>query len=345
MFISQRGKNSIKPIRLGKRLIGSGEPVFIVADIANTHEGSFSTAKRMVDEIKDSGIDCVKLQLHIHEAEMLPSHPKFLTQKKRSLSIGEIAALKKHIEDNGMYFLCTPFSREAVDQLESIGVDAFKIGSGEANDLPFLEYIAKKKKTVILSTGMTTLKEIDEAVKIFKRYDLSFMIFHNVSVYPPQYELLNLGNIQKLQKRYHVPIGLSDHTPEIYSSIAAVPCGASLIEKHYTPDRNTVGTSDHKVSLEANEFAILVDAVRKVEKAIGNKKKIFTEERSVIEWAQHSVISLTDIPAGVKITEKMISTKRPLMDGIPAKYLPKILGKRAVKDIKKDSQIKYSDIK
>ena len=331
-------------IRLGNRLVGDGEPIFIVAEVANTHEGSFETAIRMVDEISGTGVDAVKFQLHIPEAEMIRSHPKFITQGKRSLAVGQLADLKKYAESKGLYFLCTPFSREAADELEAIGIDAFKIGSGEMTDLPFIEHVAKKGKPMIISTGMSEYSEIAEAVRLVESYRTPFMLVHCVSIYPPKYERLNLGAIPKMRQHFEVTVGLSDHTPEIFSAIAAVPYGVSLIEKHYTLDRQTVGTSDHKVSLESHEFKILVNGVRKIEKACGNVKVIFPEERSTIEWARHSVVSLVDIPAGGKITPEAVSTKRPLYDGIPAKYLSQVIGRIAKYDIPGDSIIKWEDL-
>lgn len=333
-----------KKIRLGNKNVGEGEPVFLVAEIANAHNGSIDTAKHMIDELRDSGVDSIKFQLHIVEAEMISEHPKFHTQKQRSLSLEELKVLKKYTEDRGMYFLCTPFSREAADQLELIGVDAFKIGSGELTDLSMIEYIAKKGKTMILSTGMSELSEIDATVAILKKYNTPFMLLHAVSVYPPAYEQLNLGVITTLRERYEVPIGLSDHTPEIYSAIAAVPLKAAFIEKHYTLDRNQSGTSDHKVSLEPHEWKELASAVRKIEKACSEQKIILPEEKKVIDWARHAVVALTDIEVGTTIETSMVGTKRPLWDGIPASELAKVIGRKTKRTLKADTLIKWTDL-
>lgn len=331
-------------IKLGNRLIGEGEPIFIVAEVANTHEGDVDTAHIMIDQIKLTGVDAIKFQLHIPEAEMIRSHPKFVTQGKRALSVGGLAGLKKYAEQSGLYFLCTPFSREAADLLEGIGVDAFKIGSGEMTDLPFIEHVAKKGKPMIISTGMSEWDEIEEAVSLVRSYYTPFMLLHTVSVYPPDYSHLNLGIIAKMKMRYDVPIGLSDHTPEIFSSIAAVPYGIALVEKHYTLNRNQVGTTDHKVSLEPREFSMLVDGIRKIEKACGSEKRILDEERPVIEWARHGVVSVKDISAGNVIEIDAVSTKRPLYDGIPANDLDMVVGSTAKRDIPADSLIKWEDL-
>lgn len=332
---------NISKVKLGEKFIGPGEPIFLIAEIANCHNGDFDTAKRMVEVISGVGVDAVKFQLHIPEAEMTGDHPKFVTQGQRTLSITELRELKKQVESSGLYFLCTPFSREAADQLEKINCDVFKIGSGEMTDLPFIEYIAKKRKPMLVSTGMSTLEEIEDAVNLIRSYGTPFMLFHTISIYPPPYERLNLGMIPVLKERFGVPIGLSDHTYEIFSAIAAVPYGVSCIEKHYTLNRNQVGTSDHKVSLEPQEWRVLVDGVRKIEKACGSEKTIFPEERSVIEWARHSIVSVKDIPAGAIITADAISTKRPLFKGIPAKDLTKVIGKRVICHIPRDTRLTW----
>jgi len=332
---------NIKTIQLGKSRIGGANPTFIVAEVANTHEGDFNTAKRMVDLIKDTGVDAVKFQLHIADAEMLPSHPKFETTKKRSLTADQIAYLKKYSETNGLTFLCTPFSREAIDILVDIGMDSIKIGSGEASDPGFLEHAARKKKPLIVSTGMATKNQIGGMASLLNKHKVSYMFLHTVSKYPPEYKDLNLGYIKKMQKMYDVPVGFSDHLPEIYSSIAAVSHGASMIEKHYTLDRNQVGTSDHKVSLEPAEFKEMVSAIRKVEKAGGTIKIINREEEMVKAWANHSVVSVCDIKQGQRIKAELITTKRPLYDGIPAHNMHDLIGRKAKINIKKDSIIKW----
>ncbi len=334
----------IPSLELGGKKIGTGHPVFLVAEVANCHNGDFEIAKKMIDVISETGVDAVKFQLHIVEKEMIPSHPKFETQRQRSLSATQLVDLKAHAESLGLYFLCTPFSREAADRLEEMGVDAFKIGSGELTDLAFLDHIAKKGKTMIVSTGMSELHEIDEAAEVMRKRNTPFMFLHAISMYPPTYDRLNMGVIPKLRERLGVHIGLSDHTPEIYSAIASVPFGVPIIEKHYTLDRNQYGTSDHKVSLEPREWKMLVDGVRKVEQACGVEKRIFDEERSVIDWARHSVVTLRDIKAGEVITADAVSTKRPLYAAIPARELPSVLGKRAKKFISRHTAVMRDDI-
>ena len=335
----------MKTITLGKKKVGEGEPVFVIAEFGTMHNGNFETATKMIDALDGSGVDALKFQLHIPEEEMLRSHPKFETMRQRSFSAEQIFKLKKYIESKGFYFLCTPFSKKAVDILDGFGVDAFKIGSGEVSNSPFIEYVARKKKTIILSSGLSTLEEITEAVNIIKKQNVPCALLHCTWENPVNYEDLNLGFIPKLREFFDIPIGLSDHTPEIFSAIAAVPYGVSIIEKHYTLDRNQPGTSDHKTSLLPEEFKILVDAIRKIEKACGSEKRIQEGEKEVVKWACHAVVSIKDIAAGEIITAEAVSTKRPLYDGIPAKEIANVIGKRAKCAIPKDSLIKKEYIK
>jgi N-acetylneuraminate synthase len=331
-------------VRIGHKEVGGTNPVFVIAEIANCHEGKIDIAREMVDKIAGSGVDAVKLQLHIPEAEMLKSHPKFHTQGGRSLSLDELKELKHYIESKGLLFLCTPFSREAADQLETLDVAAFKIGSGEVSDPDFIDHIARIGKPMIISTGMMELDELDEAVRIIKSHNTPLIILHAISLYPTPYNRLNLLTIPMLKERYQVPVGLSDHTPEIYSAIASLSLRPALIEKHYTLDRNTVGTSDHKVSLQPEEFIELVSAIRKLEPAMGERVGILEEEQQVIAWARHAVVSTRAIKKGETFTKENISTKRPLYDGIPAKRLADVVGKTATKDIEADALLHNEDV-
>lgn len=331
-------------VKIGKHILGEGRPTLIVAEIANCHNGSFETAKLMVDKIADTGVDAVKFQLHIPSAEMIPSHPKFKTQTQRSLNPKQIAKLKKYVEDKRLLFICSAFSREAADELVKMGVSAIKIGSGEVSDLPLLEYVAKKGLPMIVSTGMTSWAEIKDAVRVMKKRHVPFVLLHCVSIYPNVYNKLNLRTIESLRKQFNVPVGWSDQVPEIYSAIGAMAFAPAIVEKHYTLDRNQPGTSDHKVSIEPAEFLEMVNAIRKLETAYGEKKGVLKEEKEVISWARHSVVSTRPIPRGKIISTSDISTKRPLNRGVPAKYFSKIIGKKSTRDIKKDTIIRWSDV-
>lgn len=329
---------------IGNRRIDQESPVYVIAEVANTHEGSLETARKMVDAVAGSGVDAVKFQLHFPAAEMIHSHPKFVTQGQRSLSLDDLKELKTYVEEKGLTFLCSGFSREAVDALVEMNLPALKVGSGEVSDPDFLEHVAKKGVPTILSTGMTTLEEVATAVEIFKKHGTPYMLLHCASVYPADYKHLNLDTIRALGEEFEVPVGFSDHTAEILSSVASVAFGAVMIEKHYTLDRAQEGTSDHKVSLQPEEFIELVKGVRSLEVARGVKTGILPEEEEVIAWARHAVVTVRDIEKGATITREDISTKRPLFDGVPAARLSEVLGKKAIRAIKADDLVRWDDL-
>jgi len=268
--------------------------------------------------------------------------PIFDLIKRVELSKADHEKLMNHAKKKGILFLSTPFSKEAVDLLDELGVPAFKIGSGEMTNLPLVEYIASKGKPMIVSMGMSTLAEIKETVDLLKRKKVKFALLHCTSTYPTAYEDINLGFMKKLEKEFSVPIGLSDHSIGIYTALGAVALGACIIEKHFTISRNWPGP-DQKVSIEPQELAELVRGVRAIEKALGTSKKVLVAEKPVQAFARESVVALVDIKKGSTIKKNMIWTKRP-GTGIPAKEFNKVLGKKARIDIKKDRLIKWDDL-
>ena len=332
--------------QIGKRKIGPNAPVYVIAEAANCHEGEIATAKKMVDAILASGADAIKFQLHIVEEEMTSDHPKFETQRKRSLSVPELKELKVYCKKKGIDFLVTPFSRKAVDILDSMNVPAFKIGSGEVSDPLFMEHVAKKGRPVIFSTGMMTDGEVKMAVTILKKYKTPYVILHCISEYPAEYKNIHLPTITSLKKKFGPLIGFSDHTIDGYSTYGAVALGAVVVEKHLTLDRATIGTADHKVSLEPHEWPVLVQGIRAIEKMRTTARKgILPAEKSTISWARHSVVTLRDIRKGQRMTRADITTKRPLYDAIPAHDWKKVVGARAVRDLKRDTRVKKGDIR
>lgn len=328
---------------IGDREIGDGQPVYIIVEAANCHEGDFETAKRMLLEIADTGVDAIKYQRHVVEDEMIPAHPKFETQRKRSLSLPQLQELKTMAEERGLDFICTPFSRQAADEVESLGVKAFKIGSGEATSHDYLEHVARKGIPTIFSRGMTSFDEVDEASAVFKKHGTAHMVLHCTSVYPASPEQLFLDSISVLKERLGVPVGYSSHIPSVSAAVNAAALGASLVEVHYSLDRESEGTTDHKVSLMPSEIQEMVSRIRELEKMRGVKEGILPEEEQVISWARHSVVSVAPIKKGEAISREQVSTKRPLWKGIPAKHLPEVLGKRATRDIEPHEQLSFDD--
>ena len=274
----------MKEFKINKKKIGKRYKPFVIVEACVNHQGDFSIAKKMVYFAKKIGADCIKFQHHILNEEMLKEVPKsknfkvslWEVIKKTNFTLRQHRELKILCDKIKIEYLCTPFSIKAADELNSIGVRAFKTGSGELTNLPFIEHLAKIGKPIILSTGMSYPKEIIETVKIIKKHKTPFSIMHCVSAYPCPYKIMNLNNINILEKKFGVPVGLSDHTPSIYTSLGAVSLGASLIEKHFTFNKNLSGP-DHKASLEPKELEKFIQMIRKAEIFMGNEDKEVTK--------------------------------------------------------------------
>ena len=324
----------------------------LIAEACENHFGKLSNAKKMIREAKKSGADYVKFQHHIPEEEMLKKVPKsknfnislYNFLKKNSLKIYDHEILKNYCKVIGIKYLCPPFCLKAAHELNEIGVDMFKIGSGEFTDLPFINGVLKLKKPVIFSTGMTTPKEMMKIYKFIKSRNRSEFAFLNcTSEYPPRYEDLNLNYIKKMISNFKgTVIGHSDHTNDIYSSLAAVTLGAKIVEKHVNLDNLNYGPDRH-VSISFKKFKEMANAIRIIEKSLGSNKKIYNNEIQIVKWARRSIVSIKNINKGEKLTEKNIFSKRPSL-GIPSYEYFKILGKKAKKSIKENTLIKKIDI-
>lgn len=338
----------IKTLNINGVLVGELHPVVTVAEVAVEHLGSINLAMRMADEAKNSGADFVKYQLHLPEKEMIPNSINFWggsmdqVLEKYNLSVSDHEKLFKYCESIGINYLCTPFCIEASDILDSMGVPAFKVGSGEMSNHPMIRHIASKGKPMIVSTGMATYQEVADLVDLLSKESAQFMLTNCTSVYPPKYEQINLGLIEKYRIEFGINVGHSDHTPDIYTSIAAVVMGAVLIEKHFTIDRRLRGP-DYEVSLEPSEFKEMVDAIQKIKLAMGKEKIIYPEEKLTRDWAHHSIVAIKKINSGDKLTLENVAVKRP-GGGIPAKYLDQVLGSTVHKEIKVNEQVVWEDI-
>ncbi|MDA2916140.1 N-acetylneuraminate synthase family protein [Nitrospinae bacterium AH_259_B05_G02_I21] len=341
----------MRPIVIGTRRIGTGEPPFIVAEAGINHIGDLTRAKELTVAAAEAGADAIKFQTFRVEnmmlREALPAgsisgESFFNFLQHCELSWDDHVALKAEAERLGLIFLSTPFCREAADLLEQLGVLAFKVGSGELTNLPLQRYIAAKGKPMIISTGMSEWDEVAETVEVVRTINDQFALMQCTSSYPAAYETINLGVIPQMQERFGVPVGLSDHSLGIYTALGAVALGANLIEKHFTLDRAWPGP-DQQASIEPNELAELVTGVQAIHAALGKTKAILAEERPVMARARHSVVSLRPIPAGTRLTDEMVWVKRP-GTGIPAKELPQIIGQRARRDIPADTLISWDDL-
>lgn len=339
--------------KIKNHIIENNKKPYLIAEACINHEGDINHAKKMIFEAKMAGVNCVKFQIHNLDNEMLRETPQsdnfketlWEALERTNFDIEKQKILKKECEKNNIDYLCTPFSKVGADQLEEIGVEVYKVGSGELTNLPLIEHIAKKKIPMIVSTGMSTLEEISETVNLIKQIGTPLALTHCTSVYPCPYRLSNLKVIPKLNKLFNVPVGLSDHTNTIYTSFGAVAHGACIIEKHFTLNKNAEGP-DHASSIEPKELKHLVEGSNAIFEANGDEKKIFEEERQILAWARESVVSEKDIKVGDKFSLDNVWVKRPSPKSgcIPAKDLKKIIGKIAKNNIKKDTQIKWEDI-
>ena len=344
-------------LKIGDKLIGEEEPCFIIAEAGVNHNGSVELAKKLIDAAKDAGADAVKFQTFKAENVVVKDAQKAEYQKettgegsqyemikKLELAEEDFRELADYAEKKDIMFLSSPFDKESVDLLYELDVPAFKVGSGEITNFPLLRYIAKKRKPIILSTGMSTLGEIEEALDVIRSEGVEdIILLHCVSNYPARIEDVNLRAIETLKQAFKLPVGFSDHTLGIIVPIAAVALGACVIEKHFTLDRNLPGP-DHRASLEPDELKEMVKAIREVEKALGNGiKKPTKEEEKIKKVARKSIVAKVDISKGAIITEDMLDVKRP-GTGIEPKYLKFIIGRKAKEDIKKDDVIRFEMI-
>jgi N-acetylneuraminate synthase/N,N'-diacetyllegionaminate synthase len=347
----------MKKIKIGNKLIGEEKPCFIIAEAGVNHNGSLELAKKLVDGAKEVGVDAIKFQtfkaedLVTKKTEMASYQKKnmgkkesqFEMLKKLELTERDFIELKKYCDKKGIIFLSTPHTEDAIDFLESL-VPVYKIGSGDLTNLPFLEKVARKQKPIILSTGMATLNEIREAVNTIKKErNNKIILLHCTTNYPCPLEEVNLRAMLTLKKEFNLPVGYSDHTLGILVPIMAVAMGAKIIEKHFTLDKNLPGP-DHKASLEPKELKEMVESIRNVEKALGNGIKRPTKnEEKIKSFVRKTIVAKVNIPKGIKITKEMLSIKRAGV-GIEPKYLKKIIGKVAKKNIVKEEIITWGKI-
>ena len=326
----------------------------MIAEIGINHEGSLSKAKKMVYDAAFAGAECVKFQCHIVEDEM-SAHAKKVIPSNADQSIYDIMErcafsleddiqLKKLTESLGMIYLSTPFSRAAANRLFEMGVEAFKIGSGECNNYPLVNHIAKFGKPVILSTGMNDIESILPSVKIFRKYNVPYALLHCTSLYPTPYNKVRLGALSDLKKAFPDAIlGLSDHSLGNYTCFASIALGAVILEKHFTSDKGWIGP-DVPISIDSEELKDLICGSRAIYEALGGDKNILKEEQPTIDFAYASVVTIKNIKKGDVLTRENIWVKRPGTGEILAKHFDSVLGKVAQTDINTDCQLEWRSI-
>lgn len=331
-------------------------PPYIIAEIGQAHDGSLGVLHSYIDAIAQTGVDAVKFQMHIAEAESSQYEPfrvkfsledktRFDYWKRMAFSLEQWKGIKQHCDEVGLDFICSPFSNMAVDWLEEIGIEQYKIGSGEVNNFLLLEKIAHTKKPVILSSGMSSYEELDKTVAFLKERNVDFSILQCTTAYPTQPEQYGLNVIQELKKRYNVSVGFSDHSAKIETCIAATALGASILEFHVVFDRQIFGP-DSKSSLTISETKNLVIAIRNVAFALSNPidKNDNATFSSLKQIFEKSLAINKNLPKNHILTFDDLESKKPKGYGIDASRFQEAIGKVLNKDLEQWSFLNETDL-
>ena len=327
---------------------------FIIAEAGINHDGEFEKAIELVDLAIDSGASAIKFQTHITDKEMIPTDMKPGNISEESLwdiidrcvlDNEQERSLFDYAKEKGILFFSTPFSREGADRLNELGVELYKIGSGECNNLPLLNHVANFKKPMILSTGMNDISSIKDSVETILSHGVPLALLHCTSIYPAPPETMRLGAITHLKEEFpDLEIGLSDHSLGISVALGSVAVGANIVEKHFTKSREWPGP-DNPFSIEPKELKNLVDWSKEIWKARGGKKDILDDEKPVIDFAYACVVAIKDINKGEALSLDNIWVKRSGTGEIFAKDFENVLGKVATVNISENTQLSHSMFK
>jgi len=340
---------------IGNKYVGGNYPVFIVAEVSANHLRKFANAVKLIKVAKEAGADAVKFQTYTPDTITIDCKNDYFKIKEGTLWVGKtfyelykeaytpwewFPKLKKIAGEEDIILFSTPFDKTAVDFLETMNVPCYKVASFEITDIPLIEYIASKRKPVIISTGIAMRSDIKEAVNACKRVSNNkIAVLKCTSAYPARLEEVNLRTIPDLKEVFKTVVGLSDHTLGISVPIASVALSAKIIEKHLTLARS-MGGPDSAFSLEPDEFKMMVKSVRETEKALGNISYELTEEMKKSRKFARSLFVVMDMKAGEVFTEENVRSIRPGY-GLHPKYIKDVLGKKATTDIKRGTPLKW----
>lgn len=335
-------------MKIGDRKIGPGNPVFVIAEAGVNHNGDLSLALKLVDAAKAAGADAVKFQTFVADSVISPGTAKAEYQKQATgeqesqlemvkrleLSFADFRKIDQHCHELDILFISTPFDFESVDFLDDLNVPAFKISSGDLTNHPLLELVASKGRPIILSTGMSDLNEVSEAVEVVRASGNSqIALLQCVTNYPADVSEVNLKAMRTMSDAFGVAVGYSDHTLGIEIALAATALGACIIEKHFTLDRTLPGP-DHRASLEVPDLIAMIAGIRNVQSALGDGiKSPGPSEAGNASVARRSIVATRDIAAGSAISRDALGLKRP-GTGLPPKMLPHVVGHTARVDVK-----------
>lgn len=339
----------MKNFKIGNIEIGIDNPPLVIPEIGINHGGSLEIAKLMVDEAVRNNAKIIKHQTHIVDDEMSASAKHVIpgnstksiynVMSECALSASEELELMRYVENEGLMFLSTPFSRAAANRLEKFGVAAYKIGSGEMNNHPLIEHIAAFGKPMIVSTGMNSIKAIEATIEILERKYVPYALLHTTNLYPTAPHQVRLGAMSQMIEHFpNVPIGLSDHTLNNNACIAAIALGASIVERHFTDKKTRIG-NDIICSMDGKELEMLIKAAQEVFLMRGGGKEALPEEKATIDFAFATVVSVTDIEKGQKFSRENIWVKRPGTGEIKARHYEEVIGKTASCSIPADAHI------
>lgn len=341
-------------LKIGNREVGGGAPCFVIAEAGVNHNGELGTALRLVDAAADAGADAVKFQTFNADHLVIASAPKAAYQSARvgsatsqhqmlralELSDADHRALQQRCGERGIMFLSTPFDEAAADLLEQLGVAAYKISSGELTNVLLLDHVARKRRPIVLSTGMADLDEVAAAVSRLRQHGAPLALLQCTTAYPADPASVNLRAMQTMADEFEVPVGLSDHTPGIAVAIAAAALGAAVVEKHLTLDRSMAGP-DHQASLEPAEFRAMVIGIRDAQAALGDGiKRPASGESELAQVVRRSLVSARALKAGHQLIASDVVAKRP-GTGLPPSEFDSVIGCRLRRDIGKDEQLAW----
>lgn len=341
-------------MQIAGRRIGPDQPPLVIAEIGINHGGDLAVAREMVRLAAASGCEMVKHQTHILEDEMTeeakaifpPNADRSIwdVMAECALSPADEAALKRYAESLGMIWISTPFSRAAADFLEELDVPAYKIGSGEADNLPLIRHIARKGRPVILSTGMQTIDSLRAAVAILDAAGIDYALLECTNLYPSPPEIVSLRGVTELRAAFpRAVVGFSDHSIGPEMALASVALGACILERHFTDTRYRTGP-DIACSMDPAELRHLIDRAREIWIAARNPKERSAPEEAVYRFARASVVADRDLPAGHVITEADIWARRPGSGEIAGYDFDRVVGKRLTRAVARNTQLRWSDL-
>ncbi len=331
-------------IPIGSQQIGTNNPCFLIAEGGLNHNGSVEIAEKMIETVAECGADAIKFQTYTTKELFAPDHPEYDKFQKITFGRDAYEHLQSIAEQNKIILLSTPFDEASADLLEAVGIPAYKIGSGEVTHLSFLKYLAAKGKPLILSTGMSTLSEIDAAVwAIQNSKNPNLVLLHCVSAYPCPPSQANVRVLTTLQKRYNISVGFSDHTQSDTATLAAVALGACVIEKHFTLSHHLPGW-DHFFSYDPTQLKRFVHSIRELEKTLGSDEKEIQEmEKSIHQIARRAIYARKSIEKGEILTQENLIVRRPA-GPLPADWLEMILGKKVCREIPQGEALHTEDV-